>query len=118
MKPKKERYYNPTFLFELVNGDRIQLRKMEAIFVAQVNETIQKMDESVQAGDWLQVAGLAHRIKASIDIMQIEVLKTPIRFLEEEGRKGKNINKLEENLLYIKTILNDVISEILTSHQP
>ena len=116
MQTKRPKNYNPTLLFQLVNGDKTQLRKMEEIFLTQVDDTISKMDECIEMEDWQRLASLAHRIKTSIDIMQIEVLKQPIRRIEALGGRAKETKELTELVLFTKKILEEVAAEIKTIH--
>lgn len=116
MQTKRPKNYNPTLLFQLVNGDKTQLRKMEDIFLTQVDDTIIKMNECVETEDWQRLASLAHRMKTSIDIMQIEVLKQPIRRIEALGGKAKDAKELIELVAFTKKTLEEVAAEIKTIH--
>jgi hypothetical protein len=67
--------------------------------------------------NWQQIGLLAHKIKASIDMLQINTLKQPIRQLESLGKQGKATPDFENLVRLTTDTLRKVCDTILLTHQ-
>lgn len=90
---------------------------METLFVQQSEDALKQFGELFTQQNWKQIGLLAHKIKASIDMLQITPLKQPIRQLEALGKQEKESPEIA-NLINLTTeILMKVCDEIKLSHQ-
>ena len=64
-----------------------------------------------------QIGLLAHKIKASIDMLQINTLKQPIRQLEMLGKQEKESAEIEPLVKLTSETLKKICEEIRQTHQ-
>lgn len=113
----EEALYNNQLLAQMMKGNTVQIRQMETLFVQQSEDALKQFGELFTQQNWKQIGLLAHKIKASIDMLQITPLKQPIRQLEALGKQEKESPEIA-NLINLTTeILMKVCDEIKLSHQ-
>nr|WP_293836388.1 hybrid sensor histidine kinase/response regulator [uncultured Arsenicibacter sp.] len=74
--------FNKGRLAAMLNNDEGRILQMENLFIQQARDTVMQMQESLQHMEWDRLSKLAHKIKASVDLMDIASLKRPVRDLE------------------------------------
>jgi CheY-like chemotaxis protein/HPt (histidine-containing phosphotransfer) domain-containing protein len=120
IKPKlahEEKLYNNQLLIQMMKGNEVQIKQMESLFVKQSQDAITLLNNYRVSKNWKEVGLLAHKIKASIDMLQITSLKQPIRQLEALGREENESPEIQKLIDYTTEILINVCKEIYESHQ-
>ncbi|GGD58551.1 hypothetical protein GCM10011514_23240 [Emticicia aquatilis] len=112
-----EKLYNNQLLAQMMKGNTVQIRQMETLFVQQSEDALKQFSELYTQQNWKQIGLLAHKIKASIDMLQITPLKQPIRQLETLGKQEKESPEIAPLIKYTTEILRRVCDEIQLSHQ-
>ncbi|MFN3851991.1 MAG: response regulator [Spirosomataceae bacterium] len=119
-KPKvatEEKLYNNQLLSQMMKGNEIQIKQMEKLFVKQSEEAISLLNEYRVSKNWKEIGQLAHKIKASIDMLQITSLKKPIRQLEALSKEETESPETQKLIDFTTDILLKVCNEIYESHQ-
>lgn len=111
-----EKYYNNQLLSQMMKGNAVQIRQMEILFVQQSEDAIKQFAELYVKRDYKQIGLLAHKIKASIDMLQITTLKQPIRELESLGKQEVDSPKFFNLIKLTSDVLQKVCEEIHDSH--
>lgn len=114
---EEEKLYSSQLLNQMMKGNSVQIRQMESLFVQQSEDALRQFDAHLADKNWKQIGLLAHKIKASIDMLQINTLKQPIRQLEALGKQEKESPEIENLIGLTKEILSKVCTEIQQSHQ-
>lgn len=108
--------YNNSLLKQMMKGNQVQVKQMEILFTEQAEEIAHKMDVYLAQEKWTEIGLLAHKIKASIDMMQINSLKQPIRTLEGLGKKNLEKQKAEELINLVSQTLIKVCNSLKILH--
>jgi CheY-like chemotaxis protein len=114
-----EKSYNNLLLMQMMKGNTAQVRQMEDLFIEQSEEIISQMNDAFEQKKWKQIGSLAHKMKASIDMLQINTLKQPIRILEmlRKDESKIDVDKIERTLNLTSNTLVQVCEEMRLSHQ-
>ena len=104
--------YNFDQLQEIAIGNPDFIKSLALIFLQTVPTDSAEMVAAAKAGEWQRVSKLAHKLKSTVDSMNIISLKSSIRRIEIDAKN--KINTAELLLLAEKanSILNTVAMQI------
>jgi PAS domain S-box-containing protein len=105
--------YNLTKLERIAKGNQEFINKMMKLFIDQMPNSVSEIQTAYKVGDFEKVKKMAHKIKPTIDIMEIVTLKDDIRDIEKNAEIYQSSEKLE-NLI---SQLDEVIGEVVDSLQ-
>lgn len=104
--------FSTHLLRQMMKDNPEQVRRMELLFIDQAEKTIKEFAKGLLLQDWSAIAHEAHKIKASIDILQIHSLKRPIRALEAASRGDVSSDELIQHTTTIIRTLTDVTEQM------
>ena len=107
---------NKLFNFERLdsyvgNDDEIK-KKLIDIFLRTAPEILKKINDSYQKNDLKSMSFYAHKFKSSIDIFNINDLKSDIRDLEKFGNEEIKLDEIPALLEKINRIIPKVVEQI------
>ena len=108
--------FNTERLALMLNNDADRIRQMEDLFIRQARDVIQRMRDALAIQHQQEVGKLAHKIKASVDLMDVDSLKRPIRTLEALGKLPEPADNLESLTNQICITLEQVCQQLEASH--
>jgi two-component system, sensor histidine kinase len=108
--------YNSQLLNQMMKGNQVQVRQMEILFTDQAEEIMKQMFEAYEQQNWKEIGLLAHKIKASIDMLQINTLKQPIRLLVNLEKRNLEKEIIFQTCNLVKETLQRVCFSIKKSH--
>lgn len=114
METSKNKHIDLTYLKELSNGSNEFITQIISIFMTQTPEELEKMEKSLNAGNWDAVRATAHKIKPSFLFMGIKELESVINSVEDFAAKKTNLDQLPEMITKIKTICEQALVELET----
>jgi len=100
-------------LERIAKGNQEFINKMMKLFIDQMPNSVSEIQTAYKVGDFEKVKKMAHKIKPTIDIMEIVTLKDDIRDIEKNAEIYQSSEKLE-NLI---SQLDEVIGEVVDSLQ-
>jgi PAS domain S-box-containing protein len=106
----QKKLYSLSKLKATSRGDKTYVRKMIGIFVAQGTVSMEQIKKALEAGDLITVAKLSHKIKPSIDGMDIHSLKEEIREMEKIANEGRH----SERLIWLVNYADGVLKQVMT----
>ncbi len=89
-----EKLYGLESMMKMFGNDRETIVEMITMFIISTPTLWDELVQAYEQKNYLQLADIAHKLKASVDIMQINSLKQVIRDIEESGRNYDRENKL------------------------
>lgn len=111
----KERSINGIYdyrtLAQITNGNKDFEKRLIDIFVNTVPLSTQKLRTSLEDGDYVSLAETAHKLKTTVHTMGIQVLKVPIKKLEELAKKKENLGEVEELTKQVATFMDALTLE-------
>lgn len=109
--------YSLTELDTLYENDRSIVQRIIQIFIEQSNLAIEQFQQALSEGNHTSIAALAHKIKPSIDLLQIYALQDPIRLLEQLPHAPLTESALQDSIRQIKAMLAAVVNQLQQDFQ-
>ena len=85
---------------------------LAGIYLTTIPFNTAEMVQAAGSGDWLTVSKLAHKIKPTIDSMNISSIKADIRTLESDGKDKINTDRLKEIAVKVDKVVNAVAEQL------
>jgi len=104
--------YNLNKLIDISRGDKEYVGKMIRIFIDQSEAAVRQIREAYAVKDLETVYKTAHRIKPSIDSLEITNLREEIRAIEIIAREGEDSEDLAGYISHLETVLVEVIDAL------
>lgn len=112
LKLEENPLFSLQYLEGLSRGDRSLVIKMLTIFVSITSENITKMELCLSTNDVESMKMMAHKMKPSIDQLEINTLKEVIRWLEQFDVFQFSIDDWKKNVGLTMQSLKDVNNQI------
>ena len=90
------KYINVEYIEEVCGGLKEIIVDMVDIFITQVPEFQQEMDQLLAEGKYLELGLLAHKAKSSVAIMGMEDLANKLKKLEINAKTEPDLRLLQE----------------------
>lgn len=113
----EEKLYSSQLLAQMMHGQPAQIKQMEGLFIEQVKEALVEMSHFETQNAWGNIAQIAHKLKASIDMLQIDSLKKTIRDLENQEKLALGVIEKKLIVSEVKQTLQKVCAQIEASYQ-
>lgn len=107
-----EKLYDLTILEEITDGDTEFIISLAGIYLDTIPLNSQQMVQAAEAKDWLTVSKIAHKIKPTIDSMNIMSISSDIRTLETDGKNKVNTGILGKIAVKVDTVINIVAQQL------
>jgi HPt (histidine-containing phosphotransfer) domain-containing protein len=108
----EEKLYDLIQLNELSGGNDDFVNKMVQMFIDLAPETLDNLNNGLAEGDLDRVGGAAHKIKPSLDMMGIVVLKEKIRTLEANAKNRVNVDQIPALVEDVSSTLKALIAQL------
>ena len=89
-----ERLYDLTFLESMENADEEFVNTLKGVFISTTPPASKQMVEACDAKDWETAGKIAHKLKSSIDILNIASIKSDVKKIELSAKEGVNLEAL------------------------
>jgi CheY-like chemotaxis protein/HPt (histidine-containing phosphotransfer) domain-containing protein len=99
---------------EVASGNDEFIQKMISIFVKNTPTLVQNMHVGLQMGDYDQIYSMAHQLKPSIDLMEIQEIAQVIRNIEDCSRNRMDLDTLSDKIDQVDAVLVEVVKQLKT----
>ncbi|OFX34486.1 MAG: hypothetical protein A2X08_10275 [Bacteroidetes bacterium GWA2_32_17] len=100
------------YLIDIVNGKTYLISGIMDVFLKQVPEDIQCINEAITNTDYKTIKSYTHTMKSSVSIMGISILMPVLMEMENLGIAETDIEKIKQLNLKLKVICVQAIDEI------
>jgi HPt (histidine-containing phosphotransfer) domain-containing protein len=107
-----EKLYDLKQLQEVLGGSTDILTSLAGIYVNTIPVNSKELIQASRAQDWTKVSKLAHKIKPTIDSMNIKCILVDIRTLEKDAKNQVNTHALTNIALKIDHVINTVAQQL------
>lgn len=107
-----EKLYDLKQLKEIFGGNPELLTSLAGIYLNTIPVNTKEMIQATQAEDWIKVSKLAHKIKPTIDSMNIKCILFDIRTLETDAKNHVNTHTLGKIAAKVDTVVNTVAQQL------
>ena len=101
-----------TYLKSMSGGSKELIQEMVDIFISQVEEFSEGMDNYLNNKDWDNLGKLAHKAKSSVAIMGMEKLANDLKRLELLTLEEKEIEIYPEIISKFKNECREAVTEL------
>lgn len=106
------RKFNLEGIRKFVGGDEEAVKNMIHVFLDAIPISLKKFNKAFQEKDYSQLAFYAHKIKSSIDILNIDDLKQDIRTIEHNAKTGTGLDQIPALHKKVNQVIQEVINEL------
>ncbi|MFT2007768.1 Hpt domain-containing protein [Pontibacter sp. 13R65] len=106
-----EPLYDLTMIQKMARGNEAFLKRTKQLFVDTVPQTVSELQQHYAAADWDAVSSSAHKLKATIDALRIESLKTVVRQIESDAKQQVNLAQMQTSVEFLTYIMGQVINK-------
>jgi CheY-like chemotaxis protein len=104
--------YDLSMVEAISGGDRSFITRMLQLFLDTVPATLTDIRNTTDAGEWMALSKHAHKLKSTIDSMNINSLKQDIRSIEAGGKTGDNPELLRDLVTKVLAGMDKVIEQV------
>lgn len=108
----QDNLYDLSQLMELSGGSMDFVNKMVQMFVDLTPEILSRINTGYAQNNLEEVGAAAHKVKPSIDMMGITLLKDAIRQLENNAKHQINLETLPGLIAEVNEVLEKVLSQL------
>ncbi|GHB79663.1 PAS domain S-box protein [Persicitalea jodogahamensis] len=109
--PTKE-LFSLNKLNSIANGNQDFINKMINLFIDQSQLSLTELKAAFEKQDYETIRKVAHRLKPSVDTMEITSLKEKIRELEKFDEHSESFQELGKRLHYLEATLSDIVQKL------
>jgi len=102
-----------TYLYSMTGDDPKLINEMIELFIDQVKETGDELDEAYKGKNYDRVGKLAHKAKSSVQIMGMNDLSKKLAELEFLANEARNINEYPSYIEYFNEECRQAIEELI-----
>lgn len=104
--------YNLSLLNDIARGNDEFLISLTKIFVETIPPTSTQLKEACMNEEWDNASKLAHKLKSTIDSLQISSIKEDVRFIELNAKKLEHLSELSEIADKIEWVITKVTLQL------
>jgi len=107
-----EKLYDLSMVEAISGGDKSFTKRMLQLFLDTVPATLTDIRNASDKGEWMTLSKHAHKLKSTIDSMNIDTLKADIRTIESGGKTGENTELLRTLVQKVLTVMQLVMDQV------
>ncbi len=104
--------YNLDKINEMAEGDEDFVISVISVFLDEVPEDLESLENAVAAQDYENIYKLAHKIKPNVDLLGMEQTRACALDIETMGKNQASMDAIREKFPLLKTDVHQVISEL------
>lgn len=104
--------YNLDKINEMAEGDEDFIISVISVFLEEVPEDLESLEQAIGKKDYENIYKLAHKIKPNVDIMGMEQTRARALEIETLGKTTGNFSEIEEKFPLLKKDVLQVVSEL------
>lgn len=108
----EEKLYNLSTVREFVGDDQEQITGLVMIFLEDVPDMLEKLNESSKTSNLEDLKFYSHKLKSSIDLFQVSDLHDLIRSLEENAKNRTSEELIPEQVETVTYVLDSVMAQL------
>ena len=105
--PVIKKLYNLKQVEEIASGNQEFILTLVNIFLETVPANCAEMVQASKSAQWDNVSKLAHKIKSTIDTMEIVSISTDIRTIEHDAKKEINLENIKKLVIKVTEVIEN-----------
>lgn len=103
---------NLNYLSELMGGKKDLIREIMDVFLKQIPEELQSINDGITKLDYLIIKKFSHTMRSSLSVMGITILTSVLQEMEDLATRGVDIEKIKKLNQKLNLICKQAIAEI------
>lgn len=112
MTKNNEKICDFTYLSDTMGGDKHLIKEVMDVFLEQIPEDLQIINNAILNTDYATIKSFAHKMKSSVAMFGISVLKPVLQEMNDLGASETNIEKIKELNQKLNLICDKAIQEV------
>jgi CheY-like chemotaxis protein len=104
--------YDLSMVEAISGGDKSFTRRMVQLFLDTVPATLADVKSTCDNSEWIALSKHAHKLKSTIDSMNIVSLKDVIRAIESKGKSAEDISSIPALVGTVLSVMAEVIQQV------
>ena len=104
--------YDLSMVEAISGGDKSFIQRMLQLFLDTVPATLADIKTTCDKSEWLALSKHAHKLKSTIDSMNIASLKSVIREIEMGGKTNPEPSQLKNQVAEVLFVMRQVIEQV------
>jgi len=104
--------YDLAMIESISGGDQQFIKQMVKLFLDNMPQNIEILKRTVEDEDWEQMWKTAHKMKSTIDSLNIVELKQEIRTIELSGKKLEGLELIPSIVQKVEKVLNECMDDL------
>lgn len=101
-----------SYLEEISGGDKDFQKEIIMTFLEEINPDLALLKQHADAGNWIEMGKLAHKVKAPVGMLCGEEMKERVLFLEKNAKAMSSLEQLPTKVAEFLTLMQQVIAEL------
>ncbi|MGI9550899.1 MAG: Hpt domain-containing protein [Aurantibacter sp.] len=97
---------------EMADGDQDFINSVVSVFLEEVPQDLQDLEQALEQKNHEKVYQLAHKIKPNVDLLGMEQTRAAALEIETMGKNSASIDDIEKVFPILKTDIHQVVSEL------
>ena len=107
-----EPLYDMKQLEEIAGGNRDFLSALAKIYLDTIPSASKEMVEATKVGEWDKASKLAHKLKSTVDNLNMRSIQTDIRSIELDAKNKANTEVLKRLALKVDSVIGKVAEQL------
>ena len=107
-----KRLYSLTQIYEMEKADESFILTVINIFLEFVPANANELVASCAKKDWDAVYFIAHKMKANVNLLDIEIIKEDIRLIEHSSKTRTGLNQLTDKVKLVNNAIQQAAREM------
>jgi len=108
--PEEGKLYDTKTLIQIHQADTEFVKYMISLFIKNIPEVNAHLEKACDEENWKKVYFYAHKLKASIDLFNLEELKNPIRIIEQKAKNQTETDSISKDVNFISNYIKKCIA--------
>ncbi|MCK5857352.1 MAG: Hpt domain-containing protein [Bacteroidales bacterium] len=96
----------------MMDNDENEVNELMNIFIKMAPVMLKEILEYMKDENWPECGNIAHKLKSSTGLWEINILDDDILYVEEHGRKSENTDELVTRIIRITQVLKEVTDQM------
>ncbi len=97
---------------EMAEGDEEFVFSVISVFLEEVPEDLEALEQAIAARNFEQIGKMAHKIKPNVDLLGMEQTRANAYDLEQLGKNSGSMDEIEAKFPLLKKDVEQVMSEL------
>jgi len=107
-----ESLYNPKLLLDMMDGNQQEVNDLAEMLFDLGPKMLQEISSNINNTEWKKAGDIAHKLKSSLRLWQMNELIDLVLFIEINGRNNTRLDELSSTFILLEKGFNEAMIEM------